>query len=361
MTAPADPDPFERATSALEQTINTLEAAQDANIAVQMKKEQQGVEQLADTLAECYADGMNAPEGRFAEAIADASRLNKTEAKSLITRKIQEAEADDGQPLNRWVAENLAEVRVIRTTDHVQDTRYVWDFGNTTVETASGEGRRGHFGWLNFRDLIYESGGPYLDDPVPDLRDGSDWRNWIVTQEQAHGVEKVSTGPRTNAVEHLKKRVRNADGYGNLRDAADMQGVYAEVNNDPPEDSDPADTDAPEQKCPKWRVELVMVSNEWAKDAADEYEISTRALQNELDARGFTLDETTSVSSQEWVGGRHETFWTLTGDFAAPAAYQPEASTEGGEENPEDTDSDRDTDTAPSSDADYGVVEEGGD
>ena len=355
MTDDQDADPFERAMSALEAAVTTLEAAQDANIAVQMKKEQEAVEELADTLAGCYADGMNAPEGRFAKGIAEASRLNKTEAKSLITRKIQEAEADDGQPLNRWVAENLAEVRVIRTTDHVQDTRYVWDFGSTTVETASGEGRRGHFAWPNFRDSIYESGGPYLDDPVPDLRDGSEWSSWIVTQEQAHGVEKVSTGPRTNAVEYLKKRVRNADGYGNLRDAADMQGVYVEVNNDPPEDTEPVDTDAPEQKCPEWRVDLLMLPNEWAKDAADEYEVSTRALQNELDARGFTLDETTSVSSQEWVGGRYETFWTLNGDFAPPAAYQPEASTEERENEPAEPGSESDDD------ADYGVIEEGGD
>lgn len=356
MTDDQDTDAFERAMSALEHAVTTLEAAQDANIAVQMKKEQEAVEELADTLAECYADGMNAPEGRFAKGIAEASRLNKTEAKSLITRKIQEAEADDGQPLNRWVAENLAEVRVIRTTDHVQDTRYVWDFGSTTVETASGEGRRGHFGWPNFRDLVYESGGPYLDDPEPDLRDGSEWRSWIVTQEQAHGVEKVYTGPRTNAVEYLKKRVRNADGYGNLRDAADMQGVYVEVNNDPPEDTEPVDTDAPEQKCPEWRVDLLMLPNEWAKDAADEYEVSTRALQNELDARGFTLDETTSVSSQEWVGGRYETFWTLNGDFAAPAAYQPEASTEERENEPAEPGSESDDD-----DADYGVIEGGSD
>jgi hypothetical protein len=93
-----------------------------------------------------------------------------------------------------------------------------------------------------------------------------------------------------------------------------------------------------------------MLSNEWAKDAADEYEVSTRALQNELDARGFTLDETTSVSSQEWVGGRYETFWTLNGDFAAPAAYQPEASTE--ERENEATDGDSES----TDDADYGAI-----
>jgi len=360
MTDVEDRETFERAMSALEDAITTLEAAQDANIAVQMKKEQEAVEELADTLAECYADGMNAPEGRFAKGIAETSRLNKTEAKSLITRKIQEAEADDGQPLNRWIAENLAEVRVIRTTDHVQDTRYVWDFGNVTVETASGEGRRGHFAWPNFRDSIYESGGPYLDDPVPDLRDGGEWSSWIVTQEQAHGVEKVSMGPRTNAVEYLKKRVRNADGYGNLRDAADMQGVYAEVNNDPPEDADPLDTDAPEQECPEWRVDLLMIPNEWAKEAAEEFDVTTRALQNELDARGFTLDETTSVSSQEWIGGRYETFWTLNGDFAAPAAYQPEATEENGNEN-ENTNGTADTGPENGDDADYGVVGEGTD
>ncbi|WP_436910326.1 hypothetical protein [Halosimplex marinum] len=321
----ADASPFERATTALEECLTQLEAAQEASVAVQMKKEQEAVEDLADTLAECFADGLDTPQGRFAKAVSEVSRLNKTEAKSLIARKVQEVEADDGQPLNLWVADNIEEVRVIRTTDHIQDTRYVWDFGGVTVETASGDGRRGHFGWPNFRDLVYESGGPYLDDPQPDYRDPDEWREFIVGQEEAHGVEKVSTGPRTNGVEYLKKRVRNADGFGDLEDAADMQGVFVEVNNDPPEGVEPVDTDAPEQECPEWRVDMVMLPNDWAKDAAEEYDVSVRALQNELDARGFTVEGQTSVSSQEYVGGRYDTFWTLTGDFAAPAAYQPEA------------------------------------
>lgn len=326
-----DRDEFERATDALDECLAKLEAAGEASVSVQMKKEQEAVEELADTLADAFANGLNSSEGRFAAAVADVSRLNKTEAKSLIARKVQEAQANAGNPLNVWIADNLEEVRVIRTTDHVQDSRYVWDFGGVTVETASGDGRRGHFSWMNFRDAIYESGGPYLDDPQPSYRDGKDWRDFIVNQEKANGVEKVATGPRTNAVDYLKKRVRNADGFGNLEDAADMQGVYVEVNNDPPEGVQPVNTDDPEQECPIWRVEMVMVPNEWAKDAAEEYEISTRALQNELDARGYTLEGQTSVSSQEYVGGRYETFWTLSGDFAAPAAYQTEAESPDGD------------------------------
>jgi len=332
-----------KAFDALEKATTSLKSASDASVMEEMKKEQEVIENLGDTLADLYIEGLQISEGQFARAISDSSRLTKTEAKKLITRKIQEQEAERQTPADEWISDNLDEVRVIRTTDHVSDTRYVWVLDGITVETASGRGQRTHFNWPDFRDEIYEAGGLYLDDPAPDYRSGDEWRDFIVRQIQEHKIEKESIGPRTRAIEYLKKRIRNADGFGDLRDAADYQGVYVEVNNDPPDDEAEIDTSASTQKCPLWRVDLLMFPNNWAKDAAEEHDITTRAVQNELDSRGFTIDGR-RVSSTEYIGGRYQTFWKLNGSFASPAAYQPTADDDHQTESDSDGDDDSDSD-----------------
>ena len=335
-------DTADRAIDAVEEATDTLEAADDGSISAQMRKEQEVIDSLSEELAECYADGLSIDKGRFARAISDASRLTKTEAKSVIVRKIQEAEAEAQNPLNIWITDNLVEVRVVRTTDHISDTRYVWVFSDeTTVETGSNS--KVHFSWNHFRDEIYAAAGPYLSPPESDYCEGEDWREFMVRQIRENKTEKISTGPRTRAIEYLKTRIRNADGFGDLRDAADYQGVYAEVNNDPPDGKAEIDTSASNQECPLWRVDLLMFPNNWAKDAAEEYDITTRAVQNELDSRGFTIDGR-RVSSTEYIGGRYQTFWKLNGSFASPAAYQPIA------DDDHQTESDSDGDDEPDSD-----------
>jgi hypothetical protein len=291
-----------------------------------MRKEQEVIDSLTADLAELYADGLNMDESRIADSISECSRLTKTEAKQEITRKIKEIEEEGETSLNTWVYDNLDVVRVIRTSDHVSDTRYVWEFNDgTTVETGSNN--RTHFNWYEYRDDIYDAAGPYLASPESHLCDGKDWREFMVRLIQERKIEKESTGPRTRAIEYLKTRIRNAEGFGNLRDATDYQGVFVEVNNDPPDDEPPVDLEAAEQECPRWRVDLLMFPNSWAKDAAEENDITTRAVQNELDARGMTVDGL-RVASTEYVGGRYQTFWKLNGNFAAPAAYQPKADDE---------------------------------
>jgi hypothetical protein len=335
-------DVEDRAIDAVEEATTSLEAIDDDSIPAQIREEQKIVDTLSDELAECYLDGLNMSEGRFAQAISDASRLTKTEAKQEIKRKINESQNQDATRLNVWISENLTQVRVIRTTDHISDTRYVWEFSDeTTVETGSNQ--RTHFMWPEFRDEIYDAAGPYLMKPDDGYLEGDDWRRFVVRLIQEYKNEKESIGRRTRAIEYLKTRIRNADGFGDLRDAADYQGVYVEVNNDPPDDEAEIDTSASNQECPLWRVDLLMFPNNWAKDAAEEHDITTRAVQNELDSRGFTIDGR-RVSSTEYIGGRYQTFWKLNGSFASPAAYQPIA------DDDHQTESDSDGDDEPDSD-----------
>lgn len=319
--------PEERASQAIEEFAEMIEAAENADVGQRIQTESEAFEELTETLGECYAAGLNAPAGLFAEEVADRSRLTKTIARQGIAEKSQRMAvgAADREPLNEWVDSNLAEVRVVRTTDHVSDTRYVWDFGDVTLETTSGSEGREHYAWSLYRDAIKDAGGPYLADPPEYLRDGTAWREWIVGIEEDRGTTKVYSGPRTNAVEYLQNRVRTADGFGELEAAVDYNGVYVEVHNDPPKGEEPVDTEASEQECPDWRVEMLLISSEWIRDAEDEHGIKARALQNELDALGYTLEGKRSVSTRKYVAGRQLTFWAVNGSFASPAAYSPDA------------------------------------
>ncbi len=335
-------DMKERAIDALDEATTSLKAADDDSLSAQLREEQRIIDTLSDELAECYLEGLNMAEGRFAQAISETSRLTKTEAKKEITRKIREAETEEESPVNVWVSENLAQVRVIRTTDHISDTRYVWVFDDgTTVETGSNH--RTHFMWPEFRDEIYDAAGPYLTKPEDGYVQGEDWREFIVHQIQEHKIEKESIGPRTRAIEYLKKRIRNADGFGDLQDAADYQGVYIDL--EPPDD----DPDPEDEEDPLNRVESLMFQNSWVKDAAEEHEVTTRAIQNELDARGFTVDGR-RVSETKYVGGRYQTFWKLNGSFASPASYEPDS--DGDSDDEAKTESDSDTSAASSEDSD---------
>jgi hypothetical protein len=327
----------EEAIAALDQAEDTLDNIDEDGVAAKIQKEQEVIDDLTTTLAELYADGLNMNEGHFAHGISECSRMTKTEAKGDITRKIEDINNQGKTSLNAWVANNLNEVRVIRTTDHVSDTRYVWEFEDgTTVETGSDN--RTHFMWAEFRNQIFDAAGPYLAKPEDRYAEGKEWAEFMVRLIQERKTEKTSTGPRTRAIEYVKTRIRNAGGYGNVRDAADYRGVYVEVNNDPPDDEDPVDLDVTQQECPLWRVDLLMFPNSWAKDAAEEHDITTRAVQNELDARGMTV-EGRQVSETKYVGGQYQTFWKLGGNFASPAAYQPEA-----DDDDTDTGSDSDVD-----------------
>lgn len=312
-------DPRDEAFDAYERFAETCESLADESPALRLRREADAFETLADDLASCYVDGLSSvPVGQFASMVSDvSSSLNKTEAKQHIVSKTQDlkTKGNDRPQITEWIQENLREVRVVRTTDHVDVTRYVWDFGATTLETESGDEGRTHYHWQNFRDTIYDAGGPYCTPPPEQLREIEDWREWIVTRLEEHKTEKTTMGPRTLAVNELQNRVRRAEAHGKLLSALNYQGVYLELDGDPPEETI---TDISE-----YDPTAMYLPNNWATEAAEEHGVSTQALQNELDARGYLLPGRSKVATQEYVGGQYTTWWVLTGEFAQPASYDP--------------------------------------
>lgn len=318
-------------TEAIEAYEERLSKLEDAPVAERMKGETEAFEETTQELGDIYAENPNAkPQlGAVAKSISDISKtVTKSEAKEEVTRKAQRKRAkengDDRTPLDEWVRENLDACRITRTTDHIDATTYAWDFGGLTVETEGGDGSRGHFNWVNFRDTIDESGGPYLAEPNDPYTDMVQWREFIVRQREKNEVVKTNVGPRTRAVQDLKNKVMRSDAFESLEAALNYDAVHAEVNNDPPEGADPVDTDTAPQRLPEWRVDKILIPNDWAAEVTEDKGVSTRALQNELDARGYTLPGHTRISIKKYVAGQQQRFWALTGDFANPNQYQPE-------------------------------------
>lgn len=296
-----------------------------------LQAEATALDTLTDTLADIYAEHPSAdPDiGRVAAVVSDVSQtVTKTAAKQELAERSQKARNNetDRTPLDEWVKNNLREVRVIRTTDHMDATRYVWDFGPVTLETEGGDEGRGHYHWINFRDSIDEAGGPYCADPNDPYTDHQEWRNWIVTKREQRETVKTNVGPRTNAVHALQDRVRRTDAFESLDDAINYSGVHVELAGeaDRPDDAEPFDAEETDAEIPNWKVDTIYIPNSWAVEEAEEYGISTRALQNEIDARGYMLDGHSKIATREYVGNSYATFWVVQGDFATPAAYQPE-------------------------------------
>ena len=310
-------DPRDQAFEAYEEFAGICEELDDESPALRLRKEADAFEAFSERVAECYANGLTSvTAGQFASMVADVSgSLNKTEAKQHIVSKTQTRKNDaaDRPALNGWLTESLQEVRVVRTTDHVDRTRYVWDFGTTTLETESGDEGRAHYHWKNFRDSIYDAGGPYCAPPDENLRAMEEWRDWIVTQLERHKTEKTTLGPRSRAVDTLQNRVRRAEAYGELSMALDYQGIYLEFAGEQPTET--------VTEFGEHTIQTLYIPNEWPTEVVEDHGISVQALQNEIDARGFMLEGHSKIATQEYVDGQYATFWVVTGDFATPAIY----------------------------------------
>lgn len=319
----------------MEEYESELAKLENAGVTERMRGETKAFENVTEKLAEVYADEPNAQPslGVVAKSISDISNtVTKTNAKENITSLAQKKRAvengTDRTELDSWVRDNLEEVRITQTTDHIEETTFAWDFGGVTVETESGGEKRGHYSWTNFRDLIDESGGPYLGDPKEQLRDPNNWRDYIVRQREKNENIRTFTGQRTMAVQDLQNKIRRLDAFESLEAALNYGGVHAEVKNNPPDGEEAVDKDTVPQRLPEWRVQKLLIPNDIPVDVVEDKGTTVRGLQVELDARGYTLPHLSKISQKKYVAGQQQRFWVLTGDFATPNRYQPEGEEE---------------------------------
>jgi len=315
---------------AMQDFETAIKELEHADVTERLRGETDAFEDTTEQLAAVYAEEPDArPQlGAVAKSMSDISKtITKTDAKEKITSLAQKQRAADNgnerTPLDVWVRNNLQEVRITRTTDHIDATTYAWNFGSVVVETESGDESRAHYHWINFRDRIEETGGPYLSDPNDPLTDMQEWRDFMVRQREQHANVKTFVGQRTMAVQNLQNGVKQRDAFESLEATLNFGGVHAKLNNDPPSEAETVDTDAALQRLPEWRVDKLLVPNGMASDAVEDTGATVRGLQVELDARGYTVNGQPKISVRKSFAGQRQRFWVLEGNFATPNNYQP--------------------------------------
>lgn len=302
--------PQERANDALAEAFSRIEDCQThETIPQQASAENDVAREFASELAIAVCKGLNSAQASaYCGQIAEAAEFyNKTDLKGLLDEALEEErEANDGrQPLDQLIEEELEEVVIVKTSDARQSTLYRWHFkGGVMFETQSTKDGRTHFSWPEFRNEYFDAAHRDPAKPVQERRSGNDWRRFIVNIMDERAREVETRGPRTTAIDSLQNFIRRSTAYADIEHMVDFDGICID---DDPEDGDPSE---------------IWIPNHDIKRICDTSELdSVRALQVELDARGFTVDRVTGVSEQTFVHGNSCTYWVLDADIATPGGY----------------------------------------
>lgn len=304
--------PSVRVSEALETTLHRIDGINPNDSAVERaKQEQQAVEEFVDELAQAVVDGLSRGQAKQrCGVVSDNSEYHtKTALKQMLAERADELETEqsDRRPFDAVLRDDLQEVVIIRTTDAKQDTRYRWEFLKGSLETTATAEGRAHFHWSQFRDEYFDSVGEDAARPIKDLRDGEDWREFVVERIEDLGREVTTRGPRTAAVEDLADFVTRSRAYNDFEAFVERDALYIDQD---PRDSDPSE---------------LWIHNHDIKRICEDNELSSvRELQIELDARGHTVARVDGVSESTTINGKTVTYWVLDADFADPAEFVPD-------------------------------------
>lgn len=303
---------MDRSLDATRSAIAAFEEAAEFPTIERVSAEQETALKFADEQAEALSDGLQPAHMRSAcDNVADtADNYTKSDLIDLVEDRLEGIadNKDARRPFDVILREDLEEVVIVRTTDARQKTIYRWQFPAGTVETRSTKDGRAHFRWSGFRDEYYDATGEDPKKPTKEVRGGEEWREMLVTLIEKRGREVTTRGPRTTAVDSLRNFIRRSRAFGNIEDMVDYDGIYA--------DDDPFGDEADE----------IWIHNHDIKRICDDNELgSVIELQNELDARGYTIDRISGVSDSTFVHGSKVTYWVLDASIAEPATYEEEA------------------------------------
>ena len=283
--------------------------------------EQEEIGSFMETAADMAAAGdvSESDIGPLLDAIKDESEFyNKTELRGLFKEKLEESDVDDDDErpeFDEWIEGHLEQVLVVETTDKSRPvTTYTWDFGpHGTAETrrdpSSGVT---HLSWHAFRERVYEAVG--MDFAPPEAAEAEEWRAWIEPIIRERRVRKQAVGARTHAIEHLESHIVASVGYLTPSDAVSRGGVWIDATDDAVDDDASGAVELDDDD-----INAIGVPNSAVRSAKDEAGAeSFRAVQNEVDARGISADDTTGVSRVVRVGEDSQRFWVFDPSFARP-------------------------------------------
>lgn len=352
--------PDDHAEGAFRRAIDAIETADPDDIIEEVKIEKDVVDDFASDVGAAIVHGLpknhaKAYASKLKDRLDNYTKTDLVEHVDQTTAELRAAAPNAGRntgngasqqrafvPLDHWVEDNLQRVVVLKTTDAQQETTYRWHFDTGVIETKANAEGVTHFAWNYYRDELYQGLG--VNTAKPERKEAEEWRQWIATLIENRGEEKEVVGARSHAVEQLQRRVADAVGYTDLSDAAERGGVHVKTasgnssgntggggnNNSGSGDGD-GDTDdatagggsgasgatpAPDGGP---TTEEVRVLYPDIAQICEDAGIEVRALQSELDARGYVHPRVAGVSETSEANGGEVRYWVFTDDIGDPA------------------------------------------
>lgn len=305
--------PAEMAEKGLETALDMIGEIDDGDAILAMTTEREALETFADTVAEASVQGLTESKWtHYCGHLADESpHLNKTDIRSAVKDRISQrtAPGDDDYPtILGYLESNTKSVVAVRSTDAKQSTLYRWHFEDESVGTyqieTGGSTETSHYNWRQLRSAIFDASGNWTAAPPDNAAD--DWPEIIGPFIEARSEEVTHKGPRSCAIESLQNHVYRSTAFARVEDMVTHEGVM--VN------ADPESGEATELK----------IANTDVSRVCDDHSVSERALQVELEARGYTVERVNGVAETTFVHGDKFTTWVLSADFAAVSDYEPD-------------------------------------
>jgi len=233
-------------------------------------------------------------------------KLNELETK----RKLEEGEAVSFNNLLRNTLTGVTK-KVTEDKSSNEETSYQLEFSDAEGDDADGTEITVTQSTLFDSRGLWQAYTSAQEGRYPDRIETEevDWDNLMANLLEDIGEEvEYETGARTAAFMALENYVKNATAYGNHEDAVENGGVYVDAE-------------------PKAHDE-VLVPREAIASITNTHELTDRALQEEISARGLTGSSTggNKVSMSTTLNGNWQTFWSLDGEyFNDVGAYKEKA------------------------------------
>lgn len=231
------------------------------------------------------------------EQLKRRSALTKSGVRDQFEDEVKRRRDEDSDPLNEWLPQNVTEVVVRRSTDHVQDPEWVWRLdsnqdADVVVTQTSQSGQVTHFDQQGFRTEIYKGAGEHPAPPAGSLAGGQQWKNWIIRFIKRHKSETVTEGTRTAVLLNVRENyVKRTAAYTDEQEAVELGGMYLDRDEG-----------------------VLYVPAEEVLRRAEDSGLTARAVQAEAEERGLLADEVSGASVRSDVGGQSAHWWAFDVD-----------------------------------------------
>ena len=193
---------------------------------------------------------------------------------------------------NIWLEHHVEEVVIQQSTDHNVETTVKWVFDTGDVL----ETQDTHYSWSDFMTEVNKTNHEFVFyEPEDYVKGGQEWKvEFMMPFLNHHGEVVKVEGSRTQALEELQNTIRTRKAFDEVSEAYQGSVVYVE------------DEDFDE----------VYVLSRIVSTVAEEYSVTLRALQSELDSRGVIEGKASEIIRLD--NGQTARCWNLPSSFAEP-------------------------------------------